>query len=114
MKLQMDISGEAGKRVTGILTLGVLVAPFLAICAVVAKFAPSLVWMIPSEAGLPKPSALDERMNRAFVPPRISWKVVFGVTAIPIVVAAGVFAVLSYSDQRDQQEKVYPMDLTST
>ena len=93
MKFQMDIIGEAGRTTTGILSLCVLMAPFFAIAGIVEKFAPSLIW-IRSEAGRPRPGTLDERLNRVFLPPRISWKVVFVVTTIPIVVAAGIFAVL--------------------
>ena len=43
---------------------------------------------------------------------QVSWKAVFEVIAIPILVAAVLSPVMYLSSQRDQRETVYPINLT--
>ena len=115
IRLELDTFGAAEEALTAVLTLGVLVAPLWAITRAVGRFAPSLVWASAddsnqSEAGLRERGLMD-RMQRPVQ--SVSWTVVLVATAIPILVGAVLFPVIYYSGQRDRQETVYPIDLTS-
>ncbi|SPF41843.1 membrane hypothetical protein [Candidatus Sulfopaludibacter sp. SbA4] len=106
MILEMDTIGMAEKTITALLTFGVLFAPFGAIIWIAGNLAPSLVWA----PGPPK-SGLMERLNQ---PVRsVSWRMIFLVTAIPILAGVLICPVLYHSEQRDQNQKIYPIDLTS-
>jgi hypothetical protein len=115
LRLEMNIIGGAEEVLTALLAFGVLLAPLWAITRVVEKLAPSLVWASADthdqfEAGLAKPGLMGH-LNRPVQ--TVSWKVVLVVTAIPILVGAVLFPVMHYSEQRDRQEKVHSIDLTS-
>jgi hypothetical protein len=110
MQLELRIAGAAAMKITLLVTLFVLLAPLVAITAIVAKIAPSQVWM-GAESRNRSTLGPFERLNRPLQVQHISWKVVFVVTAVPLVVGAVVSPILHYLDQRDQQEKVYSIDL---
>ena len=115
IRLELDIIGAAEQTLTALLTFGILLAPLWAITKAVGRLAPSLVWASAdtsnqSEAGLRKPGFMD-RLNRPVQ--NVSWTVVLVATGIPILVGAVLFPVIYYSGQRDRQEKVYAIDLTS-
>lgn len=106
MKLEMEIAGIAEQTITGLVTFGLVLAPLFAIIRIAGNLAPSLVWA----PGLPKPE-LMEHLNRPAQ--RVSWRTILVVTAIPILAGTVLCPVMYYSEQRDQNEKIYPIDLTA-
>lgn len=111
LKLEMDIIGIAEVFTTLPLTMFLLLLPFGAMMWIVEKLAPSRLWIYAdAEADFHDPS-FTERMNRPLT--NVSWKAVFMVTAIPVVVGAILYPSLYYSTQREQAEKVYPINLAS-
>jgi hypothetical protein len=113
MALEMNLIGMAEETITAMLTFGVLVAPLWAVTGIVAKIAPTQVWAAANRLPPRSPggSTLLEKLNRPV--DRISWKAVLGATAIPLLTGVVVFAVMYNSDQRDQQERIYPIDIRS-
>ena len=114
-RLEMDIIGMAEDHITVVLTFGLLIAALWVLTRITGRLAPSLVWAPPgapnqSEAGLPTSSLLG-KLNRPVQ--RVSWKAVFVITAIPLLIGAVISPVVYYSDQRNQHERIYPIDLTS-
>jgi len=115
MELEMAVFGVAGTRITMLLTMFLLFVPASVAPTIVAKLFPSQVWIdantiTPPNADVPKPGLL-ERMNQPVQIQHISWKAVLWVTAIPVALAAILYPILNYSDKRDQQEKIYTIDL---
>jgi type VI secretion system protein ImpC len=115
MKLELEIIGTGGEVLTFFLAFGILLSPLWVITGILGKLAPSLVWITEDVPGLShasrsKPGLMDW-MDRPAA--GIPWKAVLGVAAIPILVGAALFPIIFYSEQRDLQEKVYSIDLTS-
>jgi len=114
LRLELDLVGAGEEVLTAILSFGILVVPLWAITGILGKLTPSLVWAsVASQpnSSLSKPS-LVERMSLPVQ--SLPWKTVVGFTAIPILVGAVLFPLIFYTEQRDRQEKVYAIDLTSS
>jgi hypothetical protein len=109
MKLELDTFGAAEDHITALVVFFALFIPLAAITVIVEKLAPSLIWNYAPTANQ-KPEPLD-RLNRPLQ--HVSWKAVLVVTAIPLVIGAVLVPMFYFSDQQDQQEKVYAVDLTS-
>jgi len=97
--LQLKWSGQASEHITMMVAILLFALPLLAVF-------PALL-----DLRIPR---VDDKLIQLPVtyPARLqSWKMVFAITSIPVILTAGAFAFLRISASRDQAATVYSLDL---